>query len=145
MAIHQEQLRFSRLQRGLVWKTEAGTIESSLDGVIQTLQKQKTEKIKLMHQWKVEIENQKNNVESEQAEDKLAEKQFKIEFEKLFGTVALEALGKPFKRRPKGAETMEQINAFAEAPPGVEEPMWDFMIEYRNAKLVQEVKLNVLI
>lgn len=144
MAIHQEELRYARLQLGLVWKGEAGTIETALAQIVQTLRDQKLEKVKLMDQWKVEMEKVKNEVESLHAEDKLADRHFKTVFEKQLesGQISVEALTKSLKRRPKNGETIDQLDQVSEAPVGVDEEMWAELIDVRGAKIAQELKIK---
>ena len=51
---------------------------------METVKEKRKAKLALMHQWQLAVEEEKSKVESLQAEDKLAEKQFKLDFEKEF-------------------------------------------------------------
>ena len=75
---------FSRLDRGLIWKKEATGLDRELEGMVETVKEKRKAKLALMHQWQLAVEEEKSKVESLQAEDKLAEKQFKLDFEKEF-------------------------------------------------------------
>ena len=46
------------------------------------------------------------------------------------------------KRRPKGGETAESLDAFEEAPVGTEEDMWNYFVRERKAKILHEGKVK---
>ena len=77
-AIHQEELRMTRLLKTIVWSSQAQESRVLLDETVEKFRNAKQENSKKLSAWGMAEEQKKQNVDSLLAEEKVTEKQFKV-------------------------------------------------------------------
>jgi len=160
-AIHQEELRMTRLLKTIVWSSQAQESRVLLDETVEKFRNAKQENSKKLSAWGMAEEQKKQNVDSLLAEEKVTEKQFKVinsfnimqskqfefkvDIEKLFGVSAVNTdfFFKIYKKRAKTGETLEALDEEVELPPGIEPEVFDWVKEQRVLKMEQEAELKV--
>ena len=135
----------TRLLKTIVWSSQAQESRVLLDETVEKFRNAKQENSKKLSAWGMAEEQKKQNVDSLLAEEKVTEKQFKVDIEKLFGVSAVNTdfFFKIYKKRAKTGETLEALDEEVELPPGIEPEVFDWVKEQRVLKMEQEAELKV--